>query len=168
MSIIKSSWEIGHNSFLKNPILIRHVGLEIWLRGIPQDEILVHRDPKLYGYNTFNIELLEGKKKHAFKDHCNKDHTSKVNGKSPTTRYVSLVFTFESWVSSITYVFVGQRKYIQGLGYISMSLYVTISFDTTFQMLYSWYYTFDATYCWCHSKSTKYIWCCKFILLILS
>ena len=32
----------------------------------------------------FNIELLECKKKHAFKDHCSKDHTSTIKGKSPT------------------------------------------------------------------------------------
>jgi len=37
----------------------------------------------------------------------------------------------------VTYVFAGQRKYIKGLGYISMSLYVTVSFDTTFRMSYS-------------------------------
>ena len=87
-SIIRASWEIGHNSFLKNPILIRPMGLEIGLRFLPQDEISDLGDLKLHRYNRFNIELLEGKKNHTFKDHCSKDHTSTVKGKSPTTRYV--------------------------------------------------------------------------------
>lgn len=86
--IIRSSWEIGHNSFLKNSILIRPVGLERGLRGLPQDVILDPGDPKLHRYNRFNIKLLEGKKMHAFKYHYSKDHTSIVKGKSPTTRYV--------------------------------------------------------------------------------
>lgn len=85
--IIRSSWEIGHNPFLKNPILIRHVELEKGLKGLPQNEILDPRDPKLHKYNIFNIELLKGKKKHAFKDHYSKEHTSTVKGKSPT-KYV--------------------------------------------------------------------------------
>ena len=93
-TIIRSSWEIGHNSFLKNPIFIRPVGLERGLRGLPHDEISDPRDPKLHRYNRFNIELLEGKKKRAFKDHYSKDHTSTVKGKSPIARYVLLVFTF--------------------------------------------------------------------------
>ena len=87
-SIIRSSWEIGHNSFLKNPILIRPMELERGLRGLPEDEISEPGELKLHRYNRFNIELLEGKKKHAFKDHCSKDHTSTVKGKSPTVRYV--------------------------------------------------------------------------------
>lgn len=131
---------------MKNQILIKYVGLERGLKGISQNEILDLGDHKLHKYNRFSIELLEGKKKHALKDHCSKDHISTVKGKSPTTRYVWLVFTFEFWVSYLPYVFAGQRKYIQGLGYISMYLYVIVSFDTTFQMSYSWYYTFDATY----------------------
>jgi len=87
-SIIKASWEIRHNSFLKNPTLTKLVRLERELRGIPEDEILDTGDPKLNKYNIFNIKLLEGKKKHAFKDHSSKDHTSTVKVKSPTTRYV--------------------------------------------------------------------------------
>ena len=47
---------------MKNPILIRPTGLEIRLKGIPQDEILDLGDLKLHRYNRFNIELLEGKK----------------------------------------------------------------------------------------------------------
>jgi len=46
-SIIKSSWEIWHNSSLENPILIRLVGLERVLRGLPQDAILELGDLKL-------------------------------------------------------------------------------------------------------------------------
>jgi len=87
-AIIRSPWEIGHNSFLKNPILIRLVGLHRGLRGLPQDEILDPRDLKLQRHNKFNIKLLEGKKKQAFKDHCSKDHTLTVKGKSPTATYV--------------------------------------------------------------------------------
>jgi len=64
------------------------MGLERGLRRLAQDEISDPGDPELHIYNRFNIELLEGKKKHAFKDHCSKDHTSTVKGKSPTTRYV--------------------------------------------------------------------------------
>ena len=45
-------------------------------------------DPKLHRYNRFNIELLEGKKKYALKDHFTKDNTSTVKGKSATTRYI--------------------------------------------------------------------------------
>ena len=87
-SIIRSSWEIGHNSFLKNPILIRPIGLKRGLRVLPQDEMLGPVDPNLHRYNRFNIELLECKKKHAFKDNYSKDHTSTINDKSHTTRYV--------------------------------------------------------------------------------
>jgi len=85
---MRASWEIGHNSFLKNPISVRPMGLERGLRGLPQDEISNLGDSKLHRYNRFNIELLEGKKKYAFKDHCSKDHTSPVKGKSATARYV--------------------------------------------------------------------------------
>jgi len=56
------------------------VGLERGLRGLPQDAISDPGDPKLHRYNIFNIELLEGKKKHVFKDHYSKDHTSTVKG----------------------------------------------------------------------------------------
>ena len=38
------------------------VGLEIGLRGLPQDAISDLGDLKLHRYNRFNIELLEGKK----------------------------------------------------------------------------------------------------------
>ena len=78
---------------MKNPILIRPAGLERWLIGLPQGAISDLGDLKLHRYNRFNIELLEGKKKYAFKDHCSKDNTSTVKGKSTTTRYV-LVFEF--------------------------------------------------------------------------
>ena len=81
--IIKSLWENGHNSFLKNTILIRPVGLERGIKGLWQGKISDFRDTKLHRYNRFNIELLEGKKNHAFKDHCSKDHTSTVTGRSP-------------------------------------------------------------------------------------
>jgi len=64
------------------------MGLERGLRGIPQDKISDPVDLKLPKYNKFNIELLEGKKNHTFKDHCSKDHTSTVKGKSPTSRYI--------------------------------------------------------------------------------
>ena len=64
------------------------MGLEIGLIGQPQDEFSDLGDMKLHIYNRFNIELLEGKKRYAVKDHCNKDHTSTVKGKSTTTRYV--------------------------------------------------------------------------------
>ena len=62
--------------------------LDRGLRGLPQDEISDPGDPKLHIYSRFNIELLEGKKKHAFKDHCSKDYTPTVKGKSPIARYV--------------------------------------------------------------------------------
>ena len=75
-------------------MLIRTTRLERGLIGIPQDSISYLGDLKLHIYNRFNIELLEGKKKYAFKDHCCKDNTSTVKGKSTTTRYVLLVFEF--------------------------------------------------------------------------
>ena len=64
------------------------MGLERGLRGIPQEKILDLGYLKLHRYNRFNIELLEGKKKYAFKDHCSKDNISTVKGKFSTTRYV--------------------------------------------------------------------------------
>ena len=69
-------------------MLIIPTGLERGLRGLPQDEISNLVDLKLHRYRRFNINLLEGKKKYAFKDHCSKDNTSTVKGKSATTRYV--------------------------------------------------------------------------------
>jgi len=64
------------------------MGLERGLRGIPHDLNSDPGDPKLHRYNIFNIELLEQKKKYAFKDRCSKDHTSTIKGKSRTARYV--------------------------------------------------------------------------------
>ena len=64
------------------------MGLERGLRGLPQGTILDLGDLKLHIYIRFNIELLEGKKKYAFKDHCSKDNTSTVKGKSAKTRHV--------------------------------------------------------------------------------
>ena len=64
------------------------MGLEGRLRGLPQEKVLYHGDPKLHRYKKFNIKLIEYKKKNAFKDHCSKDHTSAVKGMSPTMRYV--------------------------------------------------------------------------------
>ena len=64
------------------------MGLEIGLRGLPQDAISDLGDMKLHICNLFNIDLLEGKKKYAFKDHCNKDNTSTIKGNSATKRYV--------------------------------------------------------------------------------
>ena len=58
------------------------MGLEGGLRGLPKDTILDLGDMKLHRYNRFNIELLEGKKKYAFKDHGSKKNTSTVKGKS--------------------------------------------------------------------------------------
>ena len=69
-------------------MLIRPTGLERGIIGIPQEKILDLGDLKLHKYNRLNIGLLEGKKKYAFKDHCSKDNTSTVKGKSTTTRYV--------------------------------------------------------------------------------
>ena len=64
------------------------MGLERGLRGLPQDIILDLGDLNLHKYIRFNIEPLEGKKKYAFKDHCNKDNASTVKGKFATARYV--------------------------------------------------------------------------------
>ena len=64
------------------------MGLERGLRFLPQENKLDPADQKLHRYNRLNIELLEGKKKHAFKDHCSKDHSSTVKGKSPTEIHV--------------------------------------------------------------------------------
>jgi hypothetical protein len=64
------------------------MGLERVLRGLLQGAISDLGDMKLHRYNRFNIELLEGKKKYAFNDHCSKDNTSTIKSKSATTRYV--------------------------------------------------------------------------------
>ena len=64
------------------------MGLERGLRGLPQDTISNLENMKLHRYNRFNIKLLEGKKKYAFKDHCSKDNTSIIKVKSATTSYV--------------------------------------------------------------------------------
>ena len=61
-SIIRSSWEIVHNSFLENPIWIRLVALERGCRGLLQVTILELNDPKLQGYIIFNIKLLQSEK----------------------------------------------------------------------------------------------------------
>ena len=44
--IIRSSWEIEHNSFLENPISIRLVALERGRRVLPQVAISDLGDPK--------------------------------------------------------------------------------------------------------------------------
>jgi len=54
-SIVRSSLDIGHTPFLKNPIFIIPMGLEIGLRGLPQDTITDLGDPKLCIYKRFNI-----------------------------------------------------------------------------------------------------------------
>jgi len=61
--IIRSSWEIGHNSFLENPISIRLVALEGGQRGLPQVTILDLGDPNLHRYNRFKIEILKARKR---------------------------------------------------------------------------------------------------------
>ena len=52
--IIRSSWEIMHNSFLENPICIRLVALEREQRGIPQVAISELKDPKVQNYSHFD------------------------------------------------------------------------------------------------------------------
>ena len=61
-SIIKSSWEIVHNSALENLNLIRLVELERGHRGLLQVTILELDDPKLQRYIRFNIELQQSEK----------------------------------------------------------------------------------------------------------
>ena len=109
---------------MENPILIRPMGLEIRLIVIPQDEISNPIDTKWHRCNRFNFELLEGKKKHAFKDHCSKDHTSTVKGKSPTTRYVWLVFTFE-FEYHLWHTFLQDNVSIYRVSVISLCLYMS-------------------------------------------
>ena len=64
------------------------MGFEIGLSGLSEGMISGLGDLNLHIYSRFNIELLEDEKKYAFKDHCSKDNTSTVKGKSATTRYV--------------------------------------------------------------------------------
>ena len=47
----------------ENPILIIIVGVEIILRGLPQEEILDLGYPKLHRYIRFNIKLLQSEKR---------------------------------------------------------------------------------------------------------
>jgi len=54
-SIIRSAWEIWHNTSLVNPILIRLAGLERELRGISKDEMLGLGDYKSQRYNRLNM-----------------------------------------------------------------------------------------------------------------
>jgi len=61
--IIRSYWEIGHNAFLENPILIRLVELEGGLIGLPHFTILDLGDLKFHRYIRFNIELLQSEKR---------------------------------------------------------------------------------------------------------
>ena len=58
-SIIRSLWEIWHNSSLENPIGVRLVALDRGHRGIPQVTISELDDPKLQRYIKDNIELLQ-------------------------------------------------------------------------------------------------------------
>jgi len=60
--MIRSLWEIWHNSSLENPILIRIVGLERGLIGLLQDTILELGDMKLQSYSRFKIELIKSRK----------------------------------------------------------------------------------------------------------
>lgn len=61
--IIRSSWEIGHNSFLENLILIKLVALERGRRGLLQVEISDLGDLKFQRYNRFKIKLLKARKR---------------------------------------------------------------------------------------------------------
>ena len=74
-SIIRSSWEIVHNSSLENPIWIRLVALERGHRGLLRIAILEHKDPNVQSYNHFKIELLKERKK----------DMRKFDGKDPVT-----------------------------------------------------------------------------------
>jgi len=60
--IIRSSWEIVHNAFLENPILIRLVALERGHRGLLQVVISELEESKLQIYSHFKIELLKSRK----------------------------------------------------------------------------------------------------------
>ena len=61
-SIIRSSWEIVHNSFLENLIWIRLVALERRYRGLLQIAISELKYLKVQSYNRFKIELLKSRK----------------------------------------------------------------------------------------------------------
>ncbi len=60
--IIRSSWEIVHNSFLENPISIRLMALERGHIGLLQVAISQLEEPKLQSYSRFKIELLKSRK----------------------------------------------------------------------------------------------------------
>ena len=60
--IIRSSWEIVHNSFLENPISIRLVELERGRRGLLQVAISKLENMKLLSYSRFKIERLKSRK----------------------------------------------------------------------------------------------------------
>ena len=62
-SIIRSLWEISHNSSLENPIGVRLVALERGHRGLPQVAILELGVLKVQRYIGGNIELLQRKKR---------------------------------------------------------------------------------------------------------
>jgi len=61
-SIIRSSWEIVHNSFLENPIWIRLVALERGHRGLLQVEILELKYLELQSYSCFKIKVIKSRK----------------------------------------------------------------------------------------------------------
>ena len=61
--IIRSSWEIMHNSFLENQIGIRLVALEIGHRGLLQVTNSKLDNPKVQRYIRGNIELLQSEKR---------------------------------------------------------------------------------------------------------
>ena len=61
-SIIRSSWEIVHNSFLENPIWIRLVALERGHRGLLYFKISELEDLKVQSYSRFKVERLQSRK----------------------------------------------------------------------------------------------------------
>ena len=62
-SIIRSSWEIVHNSFLENQLWIRLVALERGHRGLLQVTNSELDDWKVQRYIRGNIELLQSEKR---------------------------------------------------------------------------------------------------------
>ena len=62
-SIIRSLWEIWHNSSLENPIGVRLVALERGHRGILWVVNLELDLPKLQRYIRGNIDLLQSEKR---------------------------------------------------------------------------------------------------------
>ena len=62
-SIIRSLWEIWHNSSFENPIGVRLVELERGHRGLPQVAISKLDVLKVQRYIRCNIELLQRKKR---------------------------------------------------------------------------------------------------------